>query len=151
MDEEKPYFRIGSGASEHITVTPLYRPHDQCADFWDGNWVESHVEIRVGAFTGRFRASLRANEFAHFREELARLYSDLTGTAVFSSMEQWLTMKIQGDGLGHFEAECHAMDQAGVGNRLEFRLSFDQTDIPGILKGLDRVNEAFPARGSPDA
>jgi hypothetical protein len=60
-------------------------------------------------------------------------------------------MKIQGDGLGHFEAECHAMDQAGVGNRLEFRLSFDQTDIPGILKGLDRVNEAFPARGSPDA
>jgi hypothetical protein len=60
-------------------------------------------------------------------------------------------MKIQGDGLGHFEAECQAMDQAGVGNSLEFRLSFDQTDIPAILKGLDRVKEAFPVRGNPDA
>ena len=151
MDEEKPYFRIGSGATEHVTVTPLYRPHDQCADFWDGNWVESQVEIRVGGFTGRFRASLRANEFSQFKEELARLYSELKGTAIFSSMEHWLTITVRSDGLGHFEAECRAMDQAGIGNRLEFLLSFDQTEIPQILKGLDRVQEVFPVRGRPDA
>jgi hypothetical protein len=151
MEIAGPFFKIGSSESQHLTVTPLYRPHETSQDFWDGNWLESKVDIRVGGFRGHFRASLRAEEFQRFKDQFAELYQDLKGSAEFSSLEDWLTVRVKGDGLGHFEAKCQAMDEAGTGNRLEFRLAFDQTDIPAMVKGLEQILEAFPVRENSDA
>jgi hypothetical protein len=39
--------------------------------------------------------------------------------------------------------------EVGVGNVLTFWVDFDQTDLPDILKGLDRLCEAFPVIGAP--
>ena len=146
MVTERPFFRIGSSESQHLTVTPLYRPHETSQDYWDGNWLESKIDIRVSGFSGHLRASLRADEFQRFKDQLAKLYTDLKGSAEFTSLEHWLTIQVDGDGLGHFEAECQAMDQAGKGNLLEFRLNFDQTDIPAIVKGLEQILQTFPVR-----
>jgi hypothetical protein len=147
MEDDKPQFRIGASDSHYLTVRPLYRPYDQCQDYWDGNWVNSQIIIRVGGFNGNITASLRTDEFMRFKEELSRLYSTLKGRASFSSMEHWLTIHVEGDGLGHFEAECVVMDEVGIGNRLQFRLDFDQTELPGIVKGLEGILQAFPVRG----
>ena len=65
-------------------------------------------------------------------------------------MEKQLRVSITGDSLGHFTAECEAVDQAGIGNRLSFSLSFDQTEIPAILKGLDAIVREYPVIGNPD-
>lgn len=146
MVTERLFFRIGSSVSHHLTVTPLYRPHENSQDYWDGNWLESKIDIRVGGFSGHLRASLRADEFQRFKDQLAKLYTELKGTAKFTALEHWLTIQVKGDGLGHFEAECQAMDGAGTGNLLEFRLAFDQTDIPAIVKGLELILRAFPVR-----
>jgi hypothetical protein len=59
-----------------------------------------------------------------------------------------LGIEVKGDVMGHFTAECEAIDQAGIGNRLSFTLSFDQTDIPAILRGLGSVVEEFPVLGT---
>jgi hypothetical protein len=147
MEDNKPYFKIGVGDSHYLIVKPLYRPYDQCQDEWDGNWVNSQILIRVGGFNGNIMASLRTDEFIRFKEELSKLYSTLKGQASFSSMEHWLTIHVEGDGLGHFEADCVAMDEVGIGNRLQFGLDFDQTDLPGIIKDLDGILRAFPVRG----
>jgi hypothetical protein len=48
-------------------------------------------------------------------------------------MEEWLRVDIQGDGRGHFLAQCEASDQPGVGNTLRFELTFDQTELPPML------------------
>lgn len=151
MEDGKPYFRIGADNSHYLTVRPLYRPYDQCHDYWDGNWVKSQITIRVGGFNGNITASLRTDEFFRFKEELSKLYSTLKGQASFSSMEHWLTVHVEGDGLGHFEADCVVMDEAGIGNRLQFRLVFDQTELPGIVKSLEGILRAFPVRGKTDA
>jgi hypothetical protein len=118
-------------------------------DYWDGNWVDSSIKIRAGGFSGSFGASLRAEEFKSFRDQLAKLYSLDTSNAEFTTMEEQLRIHVNGDRLGHYTAECSAIDRAGIGKRLSFELEFDQTDIPSILAGLDSIIESFPVVGSP--
>ena len=66
-------------------------------------------------------------------------------------MEHWLQISVNGDGLGHFNVECQARDDAGMGNTLNFSLYFDQTEILGILDGLNQTIERFPLTGGRDA
>src|ERR1700732_4876837 len=58
---------IGSTASQWLRVTLLRRAHPECADYWDGNWVDSSVDVSVGAFAGKYIACLRTDEFKTFR------------------------------------------------------------------------------------
>lgn len=48
-------------------------------------------------------------------------------------------------------ARCEARDEAGTGTRLEFGLELDQTELPGIARGLDEVVRAYPVKGEADA
>ena len=93
--------------------------------------------------------SSRSEEFVEFMNELSMLYKELSGQAHFTTMEKWLSITVVGDGLGHFEAQCKLSDNApaGGGNTLYFTLNFDQTFIPGILDGLNRIVMAFPVIG----
>jgi hypothetical protein len=140
-------FQIGRDASNHLRVTVLRRCDPDCKDYDDGNWVDARVEIVAGGFRGGYRAYLRAEEFSRFRNELSELYSSLKGEACFESMEDWLNVKVDGDGLGHMTAECKAMDEAGVGNTLRFGLTFDQSDIPELLQSLNEIVGKFPVIG----
>jgi hypothetical protein len=36
-----------------------------------------------------------------------------------------------------------------MGNKLTFRIDFDQTELPEILRGLDAICETFPVVGKP--
>ena len=142
---------IGSVNSEWLRITPLRRAHPQCADYWDGNWVESSVDVSVGAFTGKYKACLRTDEFKSFRDGLDSLYKTLKGKASFASMEDWVEIQVTGDGLGHFRAVCTLRDAAGVGNTLRFDLQFDQTELAVMLKSLIRIDESYPVIGQPNA
>ncbi len=145
-----PTLIIGSPQSAFLSIQALHRTHPTANDYWDGNWVECDIEIASGAFTGKFRASLRCEEFLHFDHELEGLLKDLKGKATFSSMEEWLEIHAKGDGLGHFTAECKATDYPGGGRILNFDLEFDQTQIEGIRKGLANILQKFPVVGSPN-
>jgi hypothetical protein len=141
-------FRIGGSDSEFLSVNITGRSRAGSSDYWDGNWLNAVIEIDAGGFRGLYGAYLRAEELREFREGLARLYSFDIKETKFETMEGQLDINVRGDGLGHFTAECVAVDQAGTGNRLSFTLSFDQTDIPAILRGLDSLVEEFPVRGA---
>jgi hypothetical protein len=143
-------FRIGRNDSEYLGVRITGRSHPGSQDFWDGNWVNADIEIDAGSFRGRYGAYLRAEELEGFRDALARLYSFDAKEAKFETMEKQLNIRITGNGLGHFMAECEALDQAGIGNRLIFSLEFDQTEIPEMLKGLDAVVREYPIKGRPE-
>lgn len=134
-----------------LSLKPLYRVYPEEQDYWDGNWVQTEVEIKVSAFRGRISANLRAEEFVEFQQQLESLDSNLSGQARFHTMEEWLEMKVKGDGLGHFSVAAIARDPAGSGNRLEFHLTFDQTYLAAILSGFRAATAAFPVRGHPNA
>jgi len=63
-------------------------------------------------------------------------------------MEGWLRIDVQGDGRGHFDAACEAIDQPGIGNRLAFKIDFDQTELPSIVQRLEAICEAVPVVGA---
>lgn len=130
-------------------MKPLRRNYPEVSDYWDGNWLGSSIDVHVGGFRGHVDADLRAEEFASFRDALRRLTEDLSGTATFETMEHWLTIRVSGDGRGHFEALCELRDDPGMGNQLRFTLAFDQTYLPAMLHELDAIVAAFPVVGRP--
>jgi hypothetical protein len=139
--------RIGRPDDDHVIIGPTRREFPDSPDFWDGNWFYATVRISAGAFDGEYEALLRTTDFVSFRDALKQLHQVLRGHASFETIEDWITIRIEGDGRGHFDAECEAKDAPGIANRLMFTLAFDQTDIPDMLKSLNAICESFPVVG----
>jgi hypothetical protein len=115
---------------------------------WDRNWIDTNIEVNVSPFRGKYRASLMTVDFEKFKQELKRIYKDLNGVTMFDSLEGDIEIKINGDGLGHFTASCIARDTTTPdGSQLEFSLTFDQTQIPGLINQLDEITKQFPIIG----
>ena len=72
----------------------------------------------------------------------------MKGQAEFKALEGQIHIKIEGDGFGHFTVDCYAMDQPGVGNKLSVEMAFDQTQIPGFVRQLDKIVKEFPIQGT---
>lgn len=103
------------------------------------DWIVVNIRLGAGGFQGSFAAYFESRDFVQLRADLERLYKNLNGFASFEPTEEQLVMRIEGDGKGHFEAQCVAIDRAGDGNELSFTLQFDQTYIPRMLNDLDKV------------
>jgi hypothetical protein len=144
------FVRIGSTLGHAVVVRATRRERPDATDYWDGNWIHADIEVAAGAFRGRYEAQLRAEEVHAFRDEMRALGSKLDGMAAFKTIEEWLRMQIVGDGRGHFRASCHAIDAPDGGTRLTFEVSFDQTELPAIVRALDRICDAFPVVGRRD-
>jgi hypothetical protein len=141
---------IGSRGGDHIALRPLYRSNPGATDYWDGNWLKVAVDVRTGAFRGKYVADLRVEEFESFRAQLDALYKSLKGEAALNSMEGWVSVRLAADRLGHLNAECEMRDQPGMGSRLFFTLDLDQSFIPTMVAALDDVIRSYPLVGHPD-
>ena len=138
---------IGHSEYEFILIDVTSRSHPDADDFDDGNWLNAKVLVKAGGFSGAINGQLRAEELTFFRDGLNKLYRSLSGSAKFSTMEEWLSLEIDGDGKGHFALTGEIMDEVGLGNVLKFKFDFDQTFIPKVLNDLEKVIKTFPVLG----
>jgi hypothetical protein len=141
---------IGDAEGQHVLIQPLFRSHPGLFDYWDGNWIECDVHVAAGGFRGKFRASLRAEEFLSFLEAIRGLNTALEGTASFATMEEQVALSLNGDGKGHIRVSGEALDAVGIGNRLRFEFEVDQTYLPAICQSLEAILVAFPILDAPD-
>lgn len=141
------YFEITDGP-DIIKVEPLKWTHTDAELDWDKNWIHSQITIKGGAFRGQFYCDLMTTDFELFKRELKKLYDSLKGRAEFKTLEGQIHIKIEGDGLGHFSVDCDVMDKAGIGNRLNVEMAFDQTQIPDFVRQLDKIVKQFPIQGT---
>lgn len=130
--------QIGGAENEYVRVEATGQD--------DEGWVHVRVSVAAGAFLGTFRATFDSYAFQRLAAELSTLYSTLSGTAIFSTLERQLELVLTGNGRGQIEAKGVATDTVGTGNRLEFLLHIDQTDVPRILTDLETVLAKYPAR-----
>ena len=113
MQGSVPEFIIDGHESGRLNVKVYTRQHN-ATDYWDGNWLLSSIEIESGGFTGNFGASLRSEELKLFRDHIVKIYSQEITVASFQTMEEQLRIRIEGDKLGHFTADCDVMDKVGI-------------------------------------
>jgi hypothetical protein len=131
-------FQIGGENTEYVRVSNI-------RDHGDG-WFSADVAVAVGSFRGQYTADFNSWAFSDFAAQLDKLYQTVSGSAVFTSYEAQLELTLACDARGHIQVRGEAMDYAGTGNKLTFRLDIDQTHVPAILSSLRSAIEKYPPR-----
>jgi hypothetical protein len=147
INNDKLGFILGKESSDYLQILIDNYAYPDSNDFWDGNWLNARISIKVGGFSADYKAQLRNVDFVDFNKGLENIYNKLDGFAEFYCLEDYIGIKIKGDGLGHFTADCVAIDNPGIyGHKLEFSIDFDQTEISDLTKMIDLIIETYPIK-----
>ena len=139
-------FSIGGIEHEKIEIEVVCYEREPSGEYYDDNWVKANVCLSVGGFKGNYGAAFLTEDFSRFLDELQNIYESLKGTAEFKTIENQLYIKALGDGKGHISIEGEAIDAVGIGNRLNFSLEIDQTDLSYTIKQLKEMVKRYPVR-----
>lgn len=137
---------IGTQNRERLSISVLDYERTVCGEIFDDNWLTSKLEISVGSFSGDFGLSLTTQDFISFLQQLDSLYQTLKGQAKFETMEGQIEFVLLANGRGEIEVSGHVMDLPGIGNRLEFHFTIDQTYLLSALRDLHEITTKFPIR-----
>lgn len=144
MGQPMCVIRVGGERTEYLAIELLGRSHPSSRDYWDGNWLIAKVRVVAGGFRGNVTGDLRTSELVGFYNQLLRLHESLQGTAEFTTLEEWLSIRVIGDGKGHMRFECEVRDQPGIGNTLTCAISLDQTFVLPMLNQLREAMDRYP-------
>jgi hypothetical protein len=139
-------FSLGHSEMERLEVEVLRYERAPCGEYYDDNWLTSQLRVSVGGFKGKVEAAIQTAELDTFLAQLRPLYATLRGTAEFSTIEEQLHLLLVGDGKGHIELTGELIDRPGLGNRLHFKLQFDQTQLAVSIQELERVMSVYSIR-----
>jgi len=103
--------------------------------------VELTLDFSFGAFSGGCGAVVFAPELHRLRRELELLSRTLNGRFQFATLEDQFGFSLAMEATGQALFSGHILDQAGVGNRLEFETRIDQTYLARALEGLSAFIE----------
>ncbi|MDJ0908140.1 MAG: hypothetical protein QNI99_03035 [Woeseiaceae bacterium] len=133
-------FQIGGEDADFVRITIT-------GDNQDG-WLLADVEVSAGRFRVRYDASFDTRAFSEFARQLKTLHQTVSGSASFTSLERQLELTLTCSSLGRISVRGEAMDEAGTGNKLLFKLGieFDQTHLPEILESLNAMLKKHPER-----
>jgi len=144
MHDDKLLFSIETESS-YIKIIPELFTYPNSNNGWDSSWITSFLEIKAGAFSGRYKADFRNHDFITLKKELEYLYDHLESSARFDPLESYLNITFRGDGLGHIEVFCEASDNPGTApTSIEFYMSIDQTYLQSLIRQLDSIVNEFP-------
>jgi hypothetical protein len=134
-------------AGNRLSISILGYSHPQSEDYWDGNWIRVSVSVEVTPFSGDVSGDLRLEELQDLAVRLQDMYDNLSGTVVFTTMEDWLKLEIQIDKLGHVHVRGSLKDYRNPSTTLTFVMEFDQTHLLPLIKQLKATLSRFPIRG----
>jgi hypothetical protein len=89
-------------------------------------------------------------DFVGYVTQLRSLSQNLSGTAVFETMEGQLLLRLTCDKLGRIEVKGEILDQPGIGNHLTFSNSLDQSYLKATIEQLDEIVARYPERKQPN-
>ena len=145
INDDDLYFELKE-CGDFVRIDSIRFSHPNPQLDWDKKWIRSFVTLKAGGFLGQFECDLMIDDLVEFKHQLSILYERHEGTALLDTLEGQLKINIKGDGIGHFEAKCYAMDFAGTGNKLDFEINFDQTILPNMVKQLEKIIKYFSER-----
>jgi hypothetical protein len=146
-----PDILIGDTNGQHVLIRPLSRSPAGLFEQRDGNWIDCEIAVSAGAFRGTVRADLRPEEFRSFLEEVEELKRTPDSTATFAATEGQLALSLQGAEQEQIRITGEAIDEAGGGNRLQFRFDIDRGALTDVCDSLEHLLDAFPLVEVPQA
>lgn len=108
-------------------------------------WVTVVAEARAGGMGGRVEGALDPDDLAAFRGAVAALAANPKARAALVAHDGFLTVRLLGDGFGHFDVRCELRDLSAIGSRLELTLALEGRDLAALLQGLDALIAAASA------
>ena len=137
---------FGGEKHERLEINVAGYERGVSGDYHDDNWLRVRVSVAAGAFRGSFGATFQAAELLDLCTGLSGLYETLSGCVRFETLEEQLSLEFTGNGRGSIELLGKALDQPGIGNKLNFTLQLDQTQLYQSVQGLKAAVAAFPIR-----
>ncbi len=140
-------FSIGGAEKERLEVCIQGYSCQEYDNVSDANWLSATASISAGSYKGSISLMVLAPELTEFYSQVSTLYETLIGDAVFNTLEDQLSIRLSGDGIGHIHVEGYIKDEVGVGyNKLVYELSIDQTELKTVANQLRKVLSAYPVR-----
>lgn len=102
-------------------------------------WVEVEAQARAGGFSARLEGALAPEDLAAFRGAVAALGASPKARAALVAPDGFFSLRLLGDGFGHFDARCELRDLSAIGSRLELTVAVNERDLPALVAGLDAL------------
>lgn len=146
---DKYHVLIGQESADFLKIQVLgYEFPEELRESWDANWLRAGCGIKAGVFKGKFNTQFQTIDFADLNKALKEIFKNLKGKLEFKPLEKSLEFALAGDGLGHFSVIGKSIDlfSGHRGNVLKFEFMIDQTQISGMIKQLNLIEEKFPVK-----
>lgn len=124
----------------------LGRQFPNAQDYWDGNWL--NVMVACSASAAEVRASgaiLHLSELNRWVEAMRRLHEAAQGEAELDCMEPNLHVKMSLSQLGQLQMIVH-LTPDDLTQKHEFMFELDQSYLPALIAGCERVLKEYPLR-----
>jgi hypothetical protein len=142
---------VGDANGERIVLRVLAREFPDSCDEWDGNWLKAEIDVVAGGFRGHVECYLSTVDFVAFHKQVGDLRNGLAEEAAFSTLEEWLSLRIAKDEGGRLSLTGDLADAAGggggIGNLLRFGFRVEERRLTLLLEELAAIVERFPPRG----
>lgn len=122
------------------------RQFPDAADYWDGNWllVTTSCTYPSSSVTAG-GPILHLSEVATFKKSCEELYQKLKGRAVLDCMEPNLRVELLAEAHGRIKVAI-SITPNHLTESHDFRDELDQTFLPPIIAGCDRILKKYPIR-----
>ncbi len=138
---------VFSGTEGRLSVQVFGYERSNAADEYDANWLNTRVLIEVGAFSGRFRASLTTYDFERLYAQLGEVVERLSGRVEFESAESDVSFSVEFSARGNAIMLGVLKPEGSEKDALTFKLEIDQSSLSETVQQLGAVVRKLPVRG----
>lgn len=122
------------------------RSDSETSDYWDGNWLNSEIQVNIPTFKSSYKSNLRVDDLQRFYQRILALQNCSANEVEFTTMEEGLYLSIKLDYNG--DLNCKGIAADGNGNSLNFGFKTDSASL-NIFKGeLESTLILYPIVGT---
>jgi hypothetical protein len=140
--------RFGTGKDTFLSLQIVKRAHPDPNDFWDGNWLVTNVELQIKDTSLQTTGFVRADELAHFNEQLQNAAQEQSGEITFNTIEGWINIAVKIHPTGEVCLSGFVTNDLTHDELLKFEIELDHSYLRGILRQLMRITTTYPVFGT---
>lgn len=132
-----------------LSITIIGRERPESDSYWDGNWLLATIKVKTDKFSANVSGTVRADELVNLSRDLQLLHDTLEGNLVFTTIEEWISFRIDIDKLGGIRLSGKISDNFLNDTYLIFSIITDQSFLSIPLSQLRQATNKFPVIGKP--